>query len=58
MKKFLTLTLGVASLATGAMAANLNPSAIDTADFIAVAGVVLVASGVFYGIRRALALLR
>lgn len=45
-------------LATNASAAGLTPAAIDTSDFMAVATVVLAASGVMWGIKKAIHLVR
>ncbi|MDQ7083944.1 MAG: hypothetical protein Q9M36_03005 [Sulfurovum sp.] len=61
MKKFFSLFLGVfvvmALFSTTASAA-LTVTAIDTADFMAVASAVLVALAAFYGVIKALSLLR
>jgi len=60
MKKFSTTGkfLAVASAVGFTMAnAALDAPTIDTADFETVAGAVLVAAGVFYGIRKALRLI-
>jgi len=47
-----------AVLATNASAAGLTAAAIDTSDFMAVATVVLAASGVMWGIKKAIHLVR
>jgi len=57
MNKFLALAgLLTVGLVTNASAA-LVVAPIDTADYLTVAGVVITALGVFYGIRKALGLL-
>lgn len=56
MKKLFIL-VGVAALAAVSANAALTAPTIATSDFEAVAGAVLTASGIFYGIRRALGLL-
>ena len=54
------LILGVTAVATMASQAQaaLTVDAIDTTDFMTVAGAVIVALGVFYGVKKALGLLR
>ena len=57
MNKFLKIT-GFASVAGVTMAnAALTAPTIDTVDFTTIAGSVLAALGVFFGIRKALGLL-
>ena len=64
MKKFLgfgkkivgVFALGAAAATTAANAALTAPT-IDTGDYSAIAGSILVAAGVFYGIRKAIRLL-
>lgn len=57
MNKFLEIS-GLASLAGVTMAnAALTAPTIDTTDFTTIAGSVLAALGVFFGIRKAIALL-
>ena len=56
MKKVLVLLGATALVATSASAALTAPT-IDTADFLTIAGAVLTASGVFFGVRKALGLL-
>lgn len=48
--------VGSVAVATNASAA-LTVAAIDTIDFMTVAGVVVTAAGVFFGVRKALSLL-
>lgn len=50
--------IGMTVLATNASAAGLTANAIDTTDFMTVAGVVLTASGVMWGIKKAIHLVR
>lgn len=58
MKKILSLSALMAlGLATSAQAA-LIVAPVDTVDFMTVAGVVVTAAGVFYGVRKAMGLLR
>ncbi len=54
--KLAVVGTAVAVGATGAMADDLVLSDISTTDFTNVAGVVLAAAGIFYGVRRALRL--
>lgn len=49
---------GTVALGTAQAQAALTVPAIDTTDFMTVAGVVVVATGVFFGIKRAIGLLR
>lgn len=55
--KLVAVGVGFGVLASNAMAAGLTVTPLDTSDFIAVAGAVLVAGAVFWGIRKALKLL-
>jgi len=57
MKKFTKLVAVVAVAGVTAANAALTAPTIDTADFTSIAGSILVAAGVFYGIRRAIRLL-
>lgn len=57
MKKLSLVALGSAVLVTGANAALTAPT-IDTGDFTTIAGAVILAAGVFWGIRKAIGLLR
>ncbi len=58
MKKILSLSALMAlGLATSAQAA-LTVDPIDTVDFMTVAAVVVTAGGVFFGVRKALGLLK
>ena len=56
MKKLLILA-GIAALAATSASAALTAPTIDTANFELIAGVVLTATGVFFGIRKAIGLL-
>lgn len=50
------LLVGSVALATNASAA-LTVAPIDTVDFMTIAGVVVTAAGIFFGVRKAMALL-
>ena len=56
MKKLLILA-GIAALAATSASAALTAPTIDTADFLTIAGSVLAATGVFFGVRKAIGLL-
>ena len=56
MKKVLLLAAIAALAATSASAALTAPT-IDTTDFLTIAGSVLAATGVFFGVRKAIGLL-
>ena len=58
MKKFLKLAGLVAVAGMTSANAALTAPTIDTANFEMIAGAVLVATGVFFGIRKAISLIR
>ena len=49
---------GTVALGTAQAQAALTAPVIDTGDFLAVSGSVLVASGIFFGVRKALGLVK
>lgn len=55
--RLVAVVAGAGVLASNAMAASLTVAPLDTSDFVAVAGAVLVAGAVFWAIRKALKLL-
>jgi len=56
MKKIL-LIAGIAAVAATSASAALTAPTIDTSDFLTIAGAVLTATGVFFGVRKAIGLL-